>query len=569
MTDLVTGANLQSSSTSTIINSGDGLQKRQLYTYGGHSLSNVTTSTAHPTVFSATGTAVENSSITNSQYITGTETETGIFTTVSSLQSAHQSAITRTMTSETNLTVTSSTQTVGSTTYLTETASSASLTTGSTTQKGASASTTTSNGYVSTVTRSTDSLITNTILVTVAPYPVTTNGTVPVAAVSGPSATLTSGSGGNLTMTSTMIRSGTIFVTITTAVGGNSSCTEYEASTLYSNDAVSATMTTSTSELSSTSQPSTGVSPTPASGSTTPSADFSTSTDTCTDVESSTIIPRPTSSDTEIVHITLTQTVYAYGSTTTPTGVLTTSTKHSAHGLVTPVGDPTTTSGTTTIVSTTVRTSTMTVGVKSSTTVTDSCTPAPTVTVTATVVQTVTAITSNDAISAKEVPASETGQSSTVPEISISPNTTVTLTNPGHKKTMTVTTNVLSTSSMNVTSHTTPGASSSSSKMSHHVSDVSSYSRFVTSNGTFHTVGLNGTGMTTSMTGTAGTTLYSTQTVMANHTGAAIPSRPVSAGARRMAGPMGGGDGQGSSNPPVATGGCVMMLVAILALLTA
>jgi hypothetical protein len=103
--------------------------------------------------------------------------------------------------------------------------------------------------------------------------------------------------------------------------------------------------------------------------------------------------------------------------------------------------------------------------------------------------------------------------------------------------------------------------------MSHHVSDFSSYS--TTSNGTFHTVGSNGTGMTTTgMMGT-GTTLYSTQTVMANHTGTAIPGYPVSAGSRRMAGPMGGGGNQSSSQSGNMVGVCVVMLVAIITVLTA
>lgn len=273
VTDLITDADPLGTSTSTVITPADGLQKRQLYSYGHYSAPNATTTTAQSTVVSITGSTVEATSTASQPF---SETAHGVPVSTSPLQSGDVSATTRTITSQTNLTVVPSTQslqttdsvtvtvgvnetltltptistvssstntlTVTSTGLLTETAS---LQVNSTTIKGASASASgsatessvsvpISTIHVTVVTEPSVAVPVSTIHVTVVPIPANFNSTVSVAAVTGTPATYSYSSGLNTTLTSTVTISGTTLVTLTTVVGqSTSTCTESEVSTVY------------------------------------------------------------------------------------------------------------------------------------------------------------------------------------------------------------------------------------------------------------------------------------------------------------------------------------------------
>ncbi|KAH8198023.1 hypothetical protein TruAng_007798 [Truncatella angustata] len=224
----------------------------------------------------------------------------------------------------------------------------------------------------------------------------------------------------------------------------------------------------------------------------------------------------------------------------------------------------------------------------------DTCAPTPTVTVPATVVQTVmqtvmqtvTVVPNADQITIKNVPSSTIELTSTstpspwgrrvsdsnIPLISISPNTTVVISDDIFKTTKTITLDT------GLTTYPTASASgsearsySSSSLLSHSISDLSTSTQLTVDIPavTYYTVVGTGTTISTLGTGTpAGTTVVvqSTYTIHANHTSTGVPSVPVSAGSKRAKGPFDIG-GPGGTQTTAAGSACVMMLVAILSLL--
>ncbi|KAK6073686.1 hypothetical protein SCUP515_08597 [Seiridium cupressi] len=597
----------------------DGLQKRQQYGYSNPPSSNLTTS-APATILSTTmsnGTAT-----TASASDVFSETAPGIPITVTPFWPSVGSTITQTVTSNINYTVSPTVQsslvhesvtvTVGVNNTLTLSAPTllSSLTeTNSVTSTGAVTETPSSEDHL-TVTRttlqpvtvsvpnntsieeSTLSQVTVTVSGTVFPFPASSITTATAAGVTGAPPAWTSNTSGWNSTTSSGFEGptgtvGTVSVTVTTVVGVSTSCSEVPGSTATSNDAITATVpqSASSSTLGTSSLATVEPSVIPSKGSTT-------STTTCTETLTPTPIWQSAASFSALFYTTETETQLISGKTKTVTVTteVTKSTTASMPGGYSAQADTTTLADTTTVVSTTLVqvTTTATRDPELSSTA-SLCVLAPTVTVTVSTVHTVTVVSDSNQITVKDIssmmfssPASISAAISSsqvtsisgIPLISISPNTTVIVSAPDRKtlsvitKTITSDMTTVSVDAISVSaSSSTPASMSSSNMMSHSVSDLNTSHTTASFNTTRYYSLSTGGNMSMYATGTPAGTIYSTKTVMGNHTSTGVPIVPVtSAGSKRRAGPFGGHGGQGNM-PCGGSTGCVILLIGILSLL--
>ncbi|KAK9423131.1 hypothetical protein SUNI508_04425 [Seiridium unicorne] len=576
----------------------DGLQKRQQYGYGNPPSSNVTTS-APTTILSTTmsnGTAT-----TASASDVFSETAPGIPITVTPFWPSVGSTITQTVTSNINYTVSPSVQsslvhesvtvTVGVNNTLTLSAPTllSSLTeTVSVTSTGAVTETPSSEDQL-TVTRttlqpitvsapnntsieeSTLSQVTVTVSGTVFPLPASSITTATAAGVTGaPPAWTSNTSGWNSTISSgfegptgTMGTAsvaktlGTVSVTVTTVVSVSTSCSEVPGSTATSNDAITTSVpqSASSSTLSTSSLATVEPPVTLSKGSTT-------STTTCTETLTSTPISQSAASSSALFYTTETETQLISGKTKTVTVTteVTKSTTASMPGGYSAQADTTTPADTTTVVSTTfVQVTTTATRDPELSSTASLCVLAPTVTVTVvsdsnqiTVKDVSSMMLSSPASISAAISSSQVTSISSIPLISISPNTTVIVSAPD-RKTMSVITKTITSDMTTVSvdavsvsaSSSTSTSMSSSNMMSHSVSDLSTSHTAPTFSTTQYYSLPTGGNMSMYATGTPTGIIYSTKTVMGNHTSTGVPIVPVtSAGSKRRAGPFGGHGGQ-------------------------
>ncbi|KAK9774350.1 hypothetical protein SCAR479_08955 [Seiridium cardinale] len=607
----------------------DGLQKRQQYGYGNPPSSNVTTS-APATILSTTmsnGTATTASTsdvfsetapgipITVTPFwpsvgstITQTITSNINYTVSPSVQSSlvHESVTvtvgvnnTLTLSAPTLLSSLTETVSVTSTGAVTETPSSGDhLTVTRTTLQPITVSV---PNNTTSVEESTLSQVTVTVSGTVFPLPTSSITTATAAGVTGaPPAWTSNNSGWNSTISSgfegptgtvgtvSVTKTlGTVSVTVTTVVSVSTSCSEVPGSTATSNDAITASVPQSASSSTLITSSLATVEP-----SVTPSKGSITSTTTCTETLTPTPISQSAASSSALFYTTETETQLISGKTKTVTVTteVTKSTTASMPGGYSAQADTTTLAGTTTIVSTSyVQVTTTATRDPELSSTASICVLAPTVTVTVSTVHTVTVVSDSNQITVKDVSsmmssslASSSASASSnqitsisgIPLISISPNTTVIVSAPDRKtlsvitKTITSDMTTVSVDAISVSaSSSTSAFTSSSNMMSHSVSDLNTSHTTATFSTTQYYSLPTGGNISMYATGTPAGTIYSTKTVMGNHTSTGVPIVPVtSAGSKRRAGPFGGHGGQ-SNMPCGGSTGCVILLIGILSLL--